>query len=120
MESGVRMYRNWQAENSKPGPFIPSHHHIGKEISQIFSRLNLQMLLFPDTHLLGRDLYTENVNPLIEPLPSAFSCLKEARYRLNNCITHVFQSALAAYFGTQDFVNTKHRGCACNLSADSL
>ena len=107
MESGVRMYRNWQAENSKSGSSTSSgqHHAIDKEITQIFSRLNLQVLMFPDTHLLGRDFYTTNVNPLIDPPPNSFSCLKEARDRLDNCMSYVFQSVLAAYFGRQDYLH---------------
>ena len=104
MESGLRMYRNWQAENSNPGPGVSSgrHHTIDKEIVQIFSRLNLQVLMFPDTHLLGRDFYTAHVNPLIDPPPTTFSCVKEARDRLDNCMNYIFQSVLVAYFGRQD------------------
>jgi len=107
MESGVRMYRNWQAENGNSGPHISSGscHILDKEIVQIFSRLNLQVLMFPDTHLVGKDFYTTNVNPLIEPPPKSFSCLKEARDRLDNCMSYIFESLIVAYFSGQDFVN---------------
>jgi hypothetical protein len=107
MESGVRMYRNWQAENSKPGPGISSgrHHTIDKEIAQIFSRLNLQVLMFPDTHLLGRNFYTTNLNPLIDQPPKTFSSLKEAKDRLDNCMGYIFQSVLAVYFARENFLH---------------
>jgi len=50
MESGVRMYRNRQAENGHSGHRTSSGscHIVDKEIAQIFSRLNLQVLMFPD------------------------------------------------------------------------
>jgi Fungal specific transcription factor domain/Fungal Zn(2)-Cys(6) binuclear cluster domain len=107
MESGVRMYRNWQAQNGSSGSRISSgsRHIIDKEIAQIFSRLNLQVLMFPDTHLLGKEFYTMNVNPLIDPPPESFSCLKEARDRLDNCMSYVFESIIVTYFSRQDFVN---------------
>jgi hypothetical protein len=107
MESGIRMYRNWQAENGNSGPRISSGscHIIEKEIAQIFSRLNLQVLMFPQTHLLGKDFYTTNVNPLIDLPPESFSCLKEARDRLDNCMSYVFESVIVAYFSRPDFVN---------------
>jgi hypothetical protein len=107
MESGVRMHRNWLAENGSSGSRTSSEscHIIDKEISQIFSRLNLQVLMFPDTHLLGKEFYTMNVNPLIEPPPESFSSLKEARDRLDNCMSYVFESIIVTYFSRQDFVN---------------
>jgi hypothetical protein len=107
MESGVRMYRNWQAENGNSGPRTPSGscHIIDKEITQIFSRLNLQVLMFPDTHLLGKEFYTTNVNPLIDLSPKSFSSLKEARDHLDNCMSYVFESVIVTYFSRQDFVN---------------
>jgi hypothetical protein len=106
MESGVRMYRNWQAENSKAGACITGRpHSVDKEIAQIFSRLNLQVLMFPDTHLLGKDFYVTNANTLIDSPPNSFSCLKEAKDRLDNCMSYIFQSLIAAYFARQDLVN---------------
>ena len=106
MESGVRMCRNWQAEHSKAGHPISSGHHqaIDKEIAQIFSRLNIQVLLFPDTHLVGKDFYT-NFNPIIDAAPERFSCLEEARDRLDNCMSYVFHSTIAAYFARQDVLH---------------
>lgn len=107
MESGVRVYRNWQAENGSSGSRISSGgcRIIDKEITQIFPRLNLQILMFPDRHLLGKEFYTANVNPLIDPPPESFSCLREARDRLDNCMSYVFESIIVAYFSRQDFVN---------------
>jgi hypothetical protein len=61
--------------------------------------------MFPDTHLLGKEFYTMNVNPLIEPPPESFSSLKEARDRLDNCMSYVFESIIVTYFSRQDFVN---------------
>ena len=106
MESEVRMYHNWQAENGNSGPHTSSGscHIVDKEIAQIFSRLHLQVLMFPDTHLLGKDFYTTNVNPLIDPPPKSFSCLKKARDRLDNC-TICFRMCDHRLFSRQDFVD---------------
>jgi hypothetical protein len=106
MESGVRMYRNWQAENKKPEPRVYGlPQSVDKEIAQIFSRLNLQVLMFPDTHLIGKDFYDTNFSTLIESPPNSFSCLNDAKDRLDNCMSYIFQTLIAAYFARQDLVN---------------
>lgn len=106
MESGVRMYHNWQAESKNSERCMYGRpHSVDKEIAQIFSRLNLQVLMFPDTHLVGKDFYNPNVNTVIDSPPTSFSCLKEAKDRLDNCISYIFQRLIAAYFARQDLLN---------------
>jgi hypothetical protein len=106
MESGVRMYRNWQAENNKPERYVYGRSQsVDTEIAQIFSRLNLQVLMFPDTHLIGKDFYDTSTNTLMESPPNSFSCLKQAKDRLDNCMSYIFQKLIAAYFSRQDLVN---------------
>lgn len=110
MESGVRMYRNWQAENNKPERCVYGRpQSVGAEIAQIFSRLNLQVLMFPDTHLVGKDFYDTSTTTLIESPPNTFSYLKQAKDRLDNCMSYIFQRSIAAYFARQDLVNESQK-----------
>jgi hypothetical protein len=100
MESGIRVYRSWQLEQSKHSAFKTSniHHAIDKEIAQIVSRLNLQTLLFVDTHLLNPKWYAQNIIPPIDPPPESFGCLNDARDRLDNCTNYIFESTIVSFF----------------------
>ena len=110
MQCGLRIFRDWQAENkesSLPATAISfqPHQSVDSELVQMFSRLNMQPLLFPDTHLFSRDIITQNVRLNIDPVPDEFTTLKEARNCLDNCMNYELQSLVAAYVNRQGSEN---------------
>ena len=110
MQGGLRIFRDWQAEASKsrpPGAASSSQHHqsVDSEIVQMFSRLNVQTLLFPDTHLLSTDFIRQDVHLIIDSVPGAFATLKEARDCLDNCMSYKLQASAAIYFTRQGSEN---------------
>jgi Fungal specific transcription factor domain/Fungal Zn(2)-Cys(6) binuclear cluster domain len=115
MQSGLRIFRDWQAEASKlspPGTASSSQHHqsVDSEIVQMFSRLNVQTLLFPDTHLLPTDFVKQDARLIIDSVPGAFTTLKEARDCLDNCMSYKLQASVAAYFNRQGSENDSGPG----------
>ncbi|MCJ1280051.1 hypothetical protein MMC21_007876 [Puttea exsequens] len=115
MQGGLRIFRDWQSETSKPSPpgtasSSQNQQCVDGEIIQIFSRLNLQTLLFPDTHLFPKDFIKQNVRITIEIVPGAFTSLKEARDCLDNCMGYNLQASAAAYFSRQGSENDSDAG----------
>ena len=115
MQSGLRIFRDWQAEASKPsfpGAASYSQHHqsVDSEIVQMFSRLHVQMLVFPDTHSFPTNLAKQDVRLLVDSVPSAFTTLKEARDCLDNCMSYKIQALVAAYFNRQGSGNDSGPG----------
>lgn len=115
MQSGLRIFRDWQAEASKPSPpgtASSSQHHqsVDGEVVQMFSRLNVQTLLFPDTHLFPTDFANQDVRLIIDSVPGAFTTLKEARDCLDNCMSYKLQASVAAYFNRQGAENDSGAG----------
>lgn len=110
MLGGLRIFRDWQAEAGKISPArtasSPQHQQsIDSEIVQMFSRLNVQMLVFPDTHLIPADFVKQAVHQVIDPFPGTFTTLKEARDCLDNCMSYQLQASAAAYFNGQSSEN---------------
>lgn len=105
MQGGLRMFRDWQADSklSTPATASRSQHHqnVDNEIVQMFSRLNVQPLLFPDTHLFTADFVKQDVVLVIDSVPSAFTTLKEARDCLDDCMSYKLQALVAAYLKRQ-------------------
>ena len=106
MQGGLRIFRDWQAESSKHGPLgsaSASQHHqsVDSEIVQMFARLNVQTLVFPDTHLLPSDFLKQDPHPIIDSIPGVFKTLKEARDCLDNCMSFELQASVAACFDCQ-------------------
>lgn len=96
IEGGVRIFRHWQAEpsrSSSPQTASSSQHHqsVDNEIIQIFSRLKVQKLFFPDTHLFSTDIFKQDVLPIIDPVPVVFTTLEDARACLDDCISYNFK-----------------------------
>ena len=115
MQGGLRIFRDWQAEASKPrrpGTASSSRHHqsVDSEIVQMFSRLNAQTLLFPDTHLFPTDFVKQDVRLIIDSVPGAFTTLKEARDCLDNCMSYKLQASAAVYFNRQGSENNSGLG----------
>ena len=113
IQSGLRIFRDWQAEISKPslgGTAASSKYQQGidSDIVQMFSRLNLEALMFPDTHLFPMDFLKQDVSMVIDSVPNAFTSLKQAKDLLDNCMSYTFQSAAGAYFRGQS--NNLHSG----------
>lgn len=103
---GLRIFRDWQTRPNIPS--LPSqssapqsHEYIDSELVQMFSRLNWQMLLFPDTHLFPIDFLKQDVRPAIGSIPDAFTTLKEAKTSLDNCMGCKLQTITSAYFNGQ-------------------
>lgn len=103
MQGGLGIFRSWQAETSNPRIANSSRHHqsVDNGIVQMFSRLNVQTLLFPDTHLFSTDFFKQDIRPVIDPIPDAFKTLADARDCLDNCMSHGLQASVAAYFNSQ-------------------
>ena len=115
MQCGLRIFRDWQAETEKPSlpaMSISSQHHqsVDSELVQMFSRLNMQTLLFPDTHLFSTDFVKQNVRLTIDPIPAVFKSLKEARNCLDNYMSYELQSLVAAYLNRQGAENNSDEG----------
>ena len=106
MQAGLWVFRDWQVEVSKPSPpkmLGSSQHHqsVDSEITKVFSRLNMQPLLFPDTHLFSMDFLRQDVCPIVISVPSAFKTLKEARDCLDSCMSYELQASVAASYISQ-------------------
>lgn len=106
IEGGVRIFRHWQAESSRcssprTARSSPHHQSVDNEIIQIFSRLNVQTLLFPDTHLFSKDVFKQDVLPIIDPVPVVFTTVEEARACLDDCISYKLQAMVVAYLSRQ-------------------
>ena len=115
MHSGLRIFRDWQAESYKhslPAMAISSQHHqsVDSELVQMFSRLNMQTLLFPDTHLFSTDFVKQDLRPTIDPVPGVFTSLKEARNCLDIYMSYELQSLVAAYLNRQGSENNSDKG----------
>lgn len=115
MQCGLRIFRDWQAEANKPSlpaMAVSSQHHqsVDSELVQMFSRLNMQTFLFPDTHLFSLDFVKQDVRPTIDPVPAVFTSLKEARNCLDNYMSYELQSSVAAYFNRQSSEKTSDEG----------
>lgn len=106
MQCGLQIFRDWQAEaneTSLPAIATSSRHHqnIDSELVQMFSRLNMRPLLCPETHLFFMDFIKQDVRLTIDPVPSMFATLKDARNCLDNCTNYELQSLVAAYLNRQ-------------------
>ena len=106
MQGGLQIFRDWQADTTKlrlPEAASSAQHHqnVDNEIVQMFSRLNVQTLLFPDTHLFSMDFVKRDVQPITDSVPGAFTTLKEARDCLDKCISYKLQASAATYFNRQ-------------------
>ena len=115
IQGGLRIIRDWQAEVSKPRPprAASSFQHkqsVDSEVVQIFSRLNVQTLLFPDTRMFATDSLKQVINLVVDSMPSIFINLKEARDCLDKCTDYKFQVAAAIYF--------RRQGSKTDLGAD--
>lgn len=125
MQGGLRIFRDWQAEASEPSPSgtaNSSQHHqsVDGEIVQMFSRLNVQTLLFPDTHLFSMDFFKQDVRVTVDSVPGVFATLKEARDYLDKCMSYRLQASVAAYFNRQGFENDKGEGRPQDLTNEHL
>lgn len=115
MQCGLRIFRDWQAEAkqiSLPAPVVSPlpHQNVDGELVQMFSRLNMQPLLFPDTHLFSTDFIKQDGLLTIDPVPGVFTTLKEARNCLDNCMNYELQSLVAAYFDRQGSEDSSDEG----------
>jgi hypothetical protein len=124
MQSGLRIFRSWQAEINKPSPGVAtsSQHHqsVNSEIVQIFSRLNVQTLLFPDTHLFPMDFVKQDVSFIINSVPNAFTTFNEARDWLDNCMSYKLQAEVVAYFKRHGSDYDSHSGPPQDTTNDHL
>lgn len=115
MQCGLQIFRDWQAEANKSSLLAvatSSHHHqsVDSELVQMFSRLNMQPLLFPDTHLFSTDFIKQDAPLTFDPIPSVFKALKEARNCLDNCMNYELQSLVAAFHNRQGSENDSDVG----------
>ncbi|KAK4695273.1 hypothetical protein P7C71_g2450, partial [Lecanoromycetidae sp. Uapishka_2] len=115
MQCGLQIFRNWQTGADKPSlPAMamssPHHQSVDNELVQMFSRLNMQTLLFPDTHLFSTDFVKQDVRLAMDPFPGVFASLNEARDCLDNYMSYEIQSLVAAYLNRQDSENDSHEG----------
>ncbi len=116
MQSGLSVFRSWQAEARKSGGCgaIASSNTsdwMHSEILSMFSRLNLQALLFIETHILPMDFLRQDASALIESVPSTFTSLNEARNWLDDSVSYIFQTATAAHLrgdASGDKVSTRY------------
>ena len=102
MQGGLRIYREWQATSLNPSntgttSTPQSAESVDGEIVQLFSRVNVQTLMFPDTHQLPLDFLGQDAHFTSGPVPSAFADLKSARDCLDSCMSYRFQAAVASY-----------------------
>ncbi len=86
----------------------------------MFSRLNVQTLLFPDTHLLPSDFLKQDPHPIIGSIPAAFKTLKEARDCLDNCMSFKLQASVAACFDCQGSEKEPGAGVPQDTSNEDL
>ena len=115
MQYGLQIFRDWQAEANRPSlpaMAITFQHHqsVDSELVQMFSRLNMQPLFFPDTHLFSIDFVKQDVRVPIDPVPGVFTNLKEARNCLDNCMSYELQSSVTAYLNRQGSENNSDEG----------
>ena len=106
MQAGLQIFRDWQAEVSKPSApgIVGSSQHqqsVDSEITKVFSRLNMQPLLFPDTHLFSMDFLKQDACPIVISVPNAFKTLQEARDCLDSCMSYKLQASVAAFYISQ-------------------
>ena len=90
--------------------YFQHHQSVDGEIVQISPLLNVQMLVFPDTHLFLTDFAKQDVRLIIDSVPGAFTTLKEARDCLDNCMGCGLQASVAAYFSRQGSENDSGAG----------
>lgn len=107
IQGGLRIFRDWQAEALASSPAgatnLPQHRQsVDNEIVQMFSRLNLQTIMFPDTRSLSPDFANQDIRLMIDPIPDTFTNLKEARDCLDDCMSYQFHASMVAYFNRQN------------------
>ncbi len=115
MQCGLQIFRDWQAEANRLSLLAVAtstqhHQSVDSELVQMFSRLNMQPLLFPDTHLFSTDFIKQEAPLIIDPVPGVFTTLKEARNGLDNCMNYELQSLVAAYLNRQGSENDSDEG----------
>lgn len=106
LSSGLAIFRRWQTQNAKTlqsGTAASSEPQQGvdSEVIQMFSRLNMQALLFPDTHLFPTEFIMQEVGVVVDSVPESFGNLSEARNSLDDCMGYLLQALSAAYFQSQ-------------------
>ena len=115
MQGGLRIFRGWQAEVNNfdsPGTASSSHHYqsVDDEVVQMFSRLTMQPLLFPDTRVFSEDIFKQAVRPILDSVPDAFKTLKEARDCLDHYMSYKLQASVAIYYSSQSSENDSSKG----------
>lgn len=103
MLGGARIFRDWQADIStgreqRAARSQQNYERVDNEIVQMYTRLNVEILLFPDTHLFPADFVKQDVQVTIDSVPLVFRTLKEARDCLDTCVGYGLQTSVAAYF----------------------
>lgn len=110
MQSGLRIFRRWQERlgepsNAKAAVSPGRNQTVDSEIVQIFCRLNIQTLLFIDTHLFSKDFMTQGSIQQIHPVRPSFRNLHEAKDFLDNYISNKLSAGVATYLRHQSCDN---------------
>ena len=106
MQNGLNIFRRWQAKESG---FIPSkslqsfkpRSTVEGEIAQMFSRLNMQPLFFPNTHLFPTDVMKQDISLALDSTKDSFTSTSEARDWLDYFVSNRVQARAAAFVGSQ-------------------
>ena len=125
MQSGLRIYRSWQADvvncGTKGMPDSSQYRFkVDGEIVQMFSRLNIQTFLFPDTHLFPVDFMKQGTSESVDSVKNEFADLNEAREWLDICVSYQLQTEVAAYFKKQDLDNDALSGLSGGTTSSNL
>lgn len=97
LSSGLYVFCDWQARERRQYN-TATDNELQTHLRRIFTRLMVQQLLFPDTHLVDRRLLNPAFTPLMPSMPAVFGSVEEARDIFNDCVSSMIHGSLAPIF----------------------